>query len=128
MTGFLCYLSETGEDEVFRWYTAQNPEVRAAVFAIIETLRYRPYHHWRRKPFGVLRGGPCAGLGELRIEKPRGVHYRVLGCLVPSETAFILLYAFDKDSDPEYRIACPEAQKRRSEVERNGQRIRDCPI
>lgn len=128
MTGLLCYLSETGEDEVFQWYIAQSPEVRAAVFAILETLRHRPYPRWRRKPFGVLRGDLCAGLGEIRIEEPRGVHYRILGYLVPSETAFALLYAFEKGSDPDYRMACPQAQKRRYDVERNGQRVRDCQI
>lgn len=122
---FRCHISADGEDEVRRWYTAQSPSVRAAVYAELEALGHRPAERWRRKPYGVLRGAACSGLGEIRIEHPRGVHYRILGFFDAERTCFTLLYPFLKSTDPAYAIACPESQRRRSDVERNDTRARN---
>ena len=126
MPGFRCYISPAGDDEVERWYLAQSPNVRGAVCAVIEALHHRPRHLWRRKPYGVLRGALCAGLGEIRIEEPRGLHHRILGFFAATTPDFVMLYAFAKDSGPAYKTACPEARKRRSYVEQNYAHAREC--
>src|ERR1017187_754604 len=126
MTEFQCYISASGDDEVRRWYEAQAPNVQGAVFAVIESLRHRPRNVWRRKPYGQLRSPSCSGLGEIRIEEPKGSHHRILGFFADPTSDFILLYAFAKDLDPAYSIACPEAQRRRSSIECNEAHIHDC--
>ena len=126
MPEFMCYHSESGEDVVLRWYRSQTPAVQGAVVATVEALRHRPRNRWRRKPYGGLRGALCSGLGELRIEEPKGIHYRILGFFDEGGTQFVLLCAFRKDHDPEYRMACPKAQECRSDVERDKARSRKC--
>ena len=118
---FRCYLSEAGDDEVRLWYEAQKPAVRGAILATLQALSGRPRDRWRRKPYGVLRSSTCRGLGEIRIEEPRRMHHRILGFFDGSE-AFVLLYAFCKIFDPAYQLACPEAQRRRLDVERDNTR------
>jgi hypothetical protein len=125
MTDFRCYISQTGQNEVRQWYAAQSPNVQGAIFAVIEALRHRPRHLWRRKPFGQLRGPLCLGLGEIRIEEPKRSHYRILGFFPGPSSDFILLYGFAKSSDPAYEIACPEAQRRRAEIEQDQSQAQD---
>jgi len=91
--------------------------VQGATFAILETLSHRPYQHWRRKPFGLLKGPACLGLGEIRIEEPKASHHRILGFF--HDPDFILLLAFAKDTDPAYAKACPDAQTRRLALEQD---------
>jgi hypothetical protein len=126
MTEFRCYISPSGDDEVSRWYLAQSPNVRGAIFAVVESLRNRPRHLWRRKPYGQLRGLSCLGLGEIRVEEPVGSHCRILGFFLDHTSVFVLLYGFAKDSDPSYDAACPEAQIRRSSVEQDHAQARFC--
>jgi hypothetical protein len=126
MPEFMCYHSESGDDVIKRWYRGLPPAVQGAVVATVELLQHRPREYWRRKPYGTLRGRLCSGLGELRIEEPKGVHYRMLGFFDQCGTRFVMLYAFRKDHDPEYLVACPKAQERKSNVERDGTRSRRC--
>lgn len=126
MLSFRCYVSLDGEDEVQRWYDRQTPCVRGATSAVLEALGRRPPDLWRRKPYGILRGSSCLGLGEIRIEEPRGVHYRILGCFDDPAVAFILLYAFAKDEDQAYEISCSVAQSRRNDLEQDHAFTRTC--
>jgi hypothetical protein len=126
MTVFRCYISLSGDGEVCRWYKAQSPNLRGAIFAVIKLLDSRPRHHWRRKLYGVLRGQSCQGLSEIRIEEPKGSHHRLLGFFVAPDEHFVLLYAFAKDSDPAYETACPETQRRKAEIEQDNTRAQDC--
>lgn len=126
MVEFRCYISPRGDDEVSQWYSAQSPNVQGAIFAVIESLRNRPRHLWRRKPYGQLRGPSCLGLGEIRVEEPKGSHYRILGCFLNHTAVFVPLYGFAKESDPSHKSACPEAQIRRSAVEQDHAQARFC--
>jgi hypothetical protein len=128
MIDFMCYVSTSGDDEVRLWYEAQSPGVQGAIVAVVETLRHRPRDRWRRKPYADLRGKLCSGLGELRIEEPPKTHHRILGFFGEASASFVLLCAFRKDLDPEYRLACPEAQKRKSRVEHDQTRARECHV
>jgi hypothetical protein len=126
MTDLLCYLNDDGSDVIRHWYSAQGRAVQGAFVATVESLRHRPRHWWRRRLYGELRGQCCFGLGELRIEEPKGVHYRVLGFFNGDSSCFVLVYAFLKDCDPEYVLACSTAQERKSHVERDWARCRKC--
>src|SRR5271157_5916163 len=126
MPEFMCYHSSGGDDVIQQWYREQPRAVQGAVIATVEALRHRPRELWRRKPYGVLRGTLCSGLSELRIEEPKGAHYRILGFFERGGAQFVLLCAFRKDCDPEYRVACPIAQERKLDVERDGTRSRRC--
>jgi hypothetical protein len=125
MIDFMCYVSAFGDDEVGRWFEAQTPAVQGAIVAVVAKLRYRSRERWRRKPYADLRGALCSGLGERRIEEPPKTHHRILGFFNEEASSFVFLYAFRKDHDPEYRIACPEAQKRKSHVEQDQARARE---
>ena len=126
MTGFRCYLSPAGGETVRQWCLDQSPNVQAAIVAVIEALSHRTRDRWRRKPYGELRGASCRGLGEIRIEEPKGVHYRILGFFAGASADFVLLYGFAKNTDPTYASACPEAQRRRAVVEQDSTQVRDC--
>ena len=126
MPGFRCYLTFDGENDIDRWYHAQPPNVRGAVIATLSSLSRRPRHLWRRKPFGTLKGPTCLGLGEIRVEEPKGSHHRILGFFDGATSDFVLVYAFAKDADPAYLTACPEAQTRRMRIEQNRSRARAC--
>lgn len=126
MVTFRCYISATGSDEIQQWFEDQSAGVQATMIAILEGLHHRDSARWRRKPYGELRNRFCAGLGEIRIEFPRGKHYRILGYFDPARRVFTLLHAFSKSLDPDYIAACPEAQRRRHLVEQNPSRTREC--
>ena len=99
MVTFRCYISSTGDDEIGASYESQSANVRGAIYA---------------------------ALGEVRVEEPKGVHHRILGFFDPTRSAFTLLYPFGKSGDPAYVIACPEAQKRKNDVEQDATRGREC--
>jgi hypothetical protein len=126
MVTFRCYISSTGDDEIGAWYESQSANVRGAIYAVVEALRARPVDRWRRKPYAELKNRICAGLGEVRVEEPKGVHHRILGFFDPTRSAFTLLYPFGKSGDPAYVIACPKAQKRENDVEQDATRGREC--
>jgi hypothetical protein len=126
MVTFRCYISSTGDDEIEAWYEQQSPGVRGATYAVLEALRARPAGRWRRKPYAELKSRICAGLGEIRVEEPKGVHHRILGFFDRTRSAFRLLYPFGKGGDPTYLVACPEAQRRKKDVEEDADRAREC--
>ena len=119
MIAFRCYASPGEDGELQSWYEKQLPRVQAAVVAVIEALSHRQRSHWRRKAYAELKGGLCTGLGEIRIEEPKGVHHRIFGFFTEDGLEFTVLYAFAKDADPDYLMACPEAQRRRRDIERD---------
>ena len=121
---FRCYIAPDGTDEIARWLEQQTPGVQGAIAATIDALRRRPAHYWRRKPYAPLHGVSCSGLSEIRVEHPKGEHYRILGYFEPSEAIFTMVYAFAKDVDPSYRLACPRAQFRKMEIEHDQRRAR----
>ncbi len=125
MVIFRCYISSTGEDEIAAWYQQQSPNVRGAVYAVVEALSARPAERWRRKPYAELKSLVCAGLGEVRVEEAKGVHHRMIGFFDRTKTAFTLLYPFGKGDDPTYLVACPEAQRRTKDVEEDAGRVRE---
>lgn len=119
---FRCYVGVDGQDEIRRWFEQQTPGVQGAIAATIDALRRRPGHWWRRKPYASLHGPSCMGIGEIRVEHPKGEHDRILGYFEPLETVFTMVYPFKKDVDPSYRLACPQAQLRRMEIEHDQRR------
>ena len=119
---FWCYISPDGRDEIRAWYERQTTEVQGAILDALDRLAARHPVWWRRKPFGVLRGGACAGLGEIRIEYPKGTHYRILGYFAATGLDFVMVYPFPKDTDPAYLRACPAARFRRMEIEHDQRR------
>jgi hypothetical protein len=118
---FWCYLSPDGRDEIRTWFDGQTEDVRGRFTETLDRLASRHPVWWRRKPYGVLRSGACAGLGEIRIEYPKGTHYRILGYFAATGLDFVMVYPFPKDIDPAYRRACRIARFRRMEIE-HGQR------
>ena len=126
MVTFRCYISSAGDDAIGTWYEIQSPNVRGAIYAVVEALRARPADRWRRKPYAELKRRVCAGLGEIRVEEPKGVHHRILGFFDATRSAFTLLYPFGKNDDPDYIAACPVAQKRKRDVEQDAGRARQC--
>ena len=119
---FWCYLSPDGRDEIRAWFNGQTKEVQAAVDDVLDLLATRHPFRWRRKPYGILQSGACAGLGEVRIEYPKGTHYRILGYFAATGLDFVMVYPFPKDTDPAYLRACSAARFRRMEIEHDQRR------
>ena len=119
---FWCYLSPDGRDEIRAWFERQTEGVRGAVDDALDRLAAQHPVRWRRKTYGVLQSGACAGLGEIRIEYLTGTHYRILGYFAATWLDFVMVYPFAKDIDPAYPRACPTARFRRTEIEHDRRR------
>jgi hypothetical protein len=123
---FRCYITADGVDVIDRWYQEQPPKTQAKFDVRIRFLRQQPRSSWVRPYFDSLKG-ECDGLGEIRFEC-MNVQWRPIGFSSGRMEFTLVMVAKEKGGKFEPRSTCSVSQERKSEVENNRNRARDCQL
>ncbi|SEC70490.1 hypothetical protein SAMN05444161_1667 [Rhizobiales bacterium GAS191] len=131
---FKCYDPSGTGGGIHEWYDGLSEDVRAQIDAAIEVLAIT--RTWDREAIYEDLRGACDGLGEIRIDVPKGpgeqngsgpFHlYRILGFAGPGRREFTLLCGFKKDGTFDYGPACASAHRRKEGVTKDGRKAPSC--
>jgi hypothetical protein len=123
---FLCYVSRDDHDVVREWYDALDEVMQGDFVGVLEILQTNHRARSDKNLFKELdrrASSKCRGLHEVLIDRNEQ-HLRVIGFLV--ENAFTMLVPFSKRGSPLYTGQCEEALERKTEIELDRRRAREC--
>ncbi len=121
---FRCYVEANGKDAIRRWYDSLDAEVRGEVDAVLESLRTIPRKWWSQRRFRMLRGEAFKGMGRLRV-RVNNVQYRLIG-YSEKEWDFLIIFAFQRDHDPDYSKSEFIVQCRKGKLEACVSKTHEC--
>lgn len=110
---FRTFWTSSGRCEVEQWYDSLSQKERMKVRTRrLAYLSDQPKTNWRYPHYRTLDGGPCDGLGEIRV-KLRNVEWRLLGFWGPEVSDFTLVLVTDKKRQRLPKHVCDAAQERK---------------
>jgi hypothetical protein len=134
MVALRCYdpASNGGGGGIHVWFGELHPRYRAQVLSVLELVSAeKDLRDFSEDEIKSLHGA-CDGLTEIIIDFLAGeneVTIRILGFEGPGRGEFTLLTGFQKFNDNSiYGFYCPQAQRRKEGVLRDGRRAPPCPF
>ncbi len=120
VSGFRCYVSPDGIDEIRAWYDRQPAKVRGKFLSRLRTLSQLQVNDWKLLLFRWLHDD-CVPLGEIRFEV-QNVQHRPLGFRAGENLFTITFCAREKSNRFVPSNACRQALGKMDEIKKDFRR------